>query len=109
MEILKLKDYISLQNTLFTWDSLKNLLPQPLSNYFEKTKNTHNHSTRNSESNGLFPPQVRTLRYGKNSLKYKSIQIWNDLQKKIKENILELKRSTAKKVVIDYFLNQYTK
>ena len=49
-KILKLSDYISLQNALLVKNCFEKQLPQPLLNFFKKTTEQHNHSTRCSAS-----------------------------------------------------------
>ena len=45
-KILKLQDYISLQNALLVKDCLVEQLPKPLINHFKKTNTQHEHSTQ---------------------------------------------------------------
>ena len=78
-KILKLQDYISLQNALQVKDCLDEQLPKPLINDFKKTNTQHEHSTRSASKNCVFVPNVYTDTYGKNSVKYQSTQIWNEL------------------------------
>ena len=75
--ILKLNDYVTLQNFLFAYDHFHNLLPISLQNIFILVENTHEHNTRISTQNFLSLPLTNTKKYGINSIKYQSISAWN--------------------------------
>ena len=54
-----------------------NCLPFDLSNLFLKNKDTNCHITRNASKGGFFVPQICTETFGKNSLKYLAVVLWN--------------------------------
>ena len=58
--ILKLEDYVTLQNFLFAYDHFHNLLPLSLQNIFILVENTHEHNTRITTQNVLSPPLTNT-------------------------------------------------
>ena len=60
-EILKLPDYIALQNTLLTKDFFSEELPKPLNEHFKKLNDQHQHATRSSTNNFIFVPEVHTV------------------------------------------------
>ena len=50
-KILKIRDFITLKNTLLVKDSLEGNTPTPLQNYFTLARNVHEHRTRGAERN----------------------------------------------------------
>ena len=88
-------------------DCLDKQLPKPLINYFKKTNTQHEHSTRSASKNSAFVPNICTATYGKNSVKYKSTQIWNELQRNLNIDLLDQSRPKTKNLVLEYFLNSY--
>ena len=81
-KILKRPDYIALQNTLIK--DFNEELPKPLNEHFKKLNNQHQHATRSSTHHPIFVPKVHTKTYGKNSMKYQSTKLWNNLNKILK-------------------------
>ena len=78
--ILKLRDFISLQNTLLIKDYFDSELPCTFNRYFNKTKMTHTYGTRCSTKNCVSVNKVNTICYGKESIKFNSEKTWNYLQ-----------------------------
>ena len=107
LKILKLSDYISLQNTLFVRDCLKKQIPQAFHSYFKTSNENHSHLTCGALKQMVDLPVVRTETNGRYSITTKSARSWNYLQSKLDKNLLELKRHIAKKAIIEYFLNAY--
>ena len=95
-KILKLQDYISLQNALLVKDCFDEQLPKALINYFNKTNTQHEHWTRSASRNCVFVPNICTDTYCKNSVKYQSTQIWNELQCNLNLDLLDQSRPKAK-------------
>ena len=98
--ILKLNDCVTLENSLFVYDFLKDKLPKCFKNYFKTLKESYNSSmnTRNSKSGCLYLPSVISTKYGLNSIKIKSINSWNYFSITFKEgDLLQLSRSELKK------------
>ena len=106
-KILKIKDYIKLQNILFVRDCLENELPKAFNQYFTKAGTDHNHSTRSRTKNCICVESTKTTTYGKDSLKSQAIKIWNDFQRKSDIDILDIYRSKAKTNITNQFLNSY--
>ena len=77
LEILKVKDQITLLNCLFVHDSLNGKLPKSFGNTFIKLSdvrsNSNTVSTINSKKGCLFLPNVNNSTYGLNSLLRNSI------------------------------------
>ena len=62
-KILKLQDYISLQNSLLVEDCFDEQLPKPLLiNYFKKTNTHYEHSTRSATKNCVFQILLKIAR-----------------------------------------------
>ena len=77
--LLKINDHINLQNFLLAYSSLKGILPSSLQgnmNFLE-----HPHETRNMGCLQLSRPSTKTIIYGSKSIKARSIEIWNSINK----------------------------
>ena len=107
MKILRLEDFISLQNCLFVYDFLKNKLPTCFNRYFQTVKSVHDIDTKSSRLGCLFIPHVSTHTYGLNSITRKSITCWNYFSKLFKSNLSELSRSMLKNKLTSHFLASY--
>ena len=59
------------------------------------------------QKTACFLPQVCIDMYGKNSGKYKSIEICSELQRLLNLDLLDQARPRAKNLIIEYFLNIY--
>ena len=107
-KILKLQDHIKVQNCLFIYDYLNNLLPECFEDYYFKLNYLYfNVQTRNSNLGCLFSPSKNTTRYGLNSITQKSIYSWNYLTKQLKTDLSSLSRYKLKLMLIQHFLNLY--
>ena len=105
-KILKLKDNINIQNFLFAHDSIKNNLPIPLLNqlFFVDT----GHDTRNEDFYQLKKPPTRTITYGTNSIKSKSVEIWNTINRHhFNKKLHEKSRASCMLFAKKYFIDQY--
>ena len=71
-KILKLQDYLFLQNALLVRNCFDEQLPDSLINYFNKTNTEHEHSTHSASQNCVLVPNICTDTYGKNSVKHQS-------------------------------------
>ena len=74
-KILKLTDNISLQNLLFSHDSLNDNLPSSLTGQLSFVNTVNN--TRNEMYYQLDRFRTKTILYGTNSIKSKSVDVWN--------------------------------
>ena len=77
LNILKLKDQITLNNFLLAFDCLIKIAPPSLCEIFEE-KSVANYTTRHSKLKLLKTIKVTSETYGKNSLSFKVPQIWNN-------------------------------
>ncbi len=109
-EILKIADTVSLQNFLFAHDSLCNNLPSPLCGLLHLKETNHN--LRYEDFCQLVKPFSRTITYGSQSIKSKSVDIWNfiNLKNCRSTNYIKLydkSRAVSKKIVKKILLDQY--
>ena len=106
--ILKLPDFIRLQNCLFVRENLNNSLPDCFDDYYFKLNYLYfNIQTRNSSLGWLFSPSRNTTRYGLNSITQKSINIWNSITKSTKIDLSSISRHKIKSLLTQYFIDQY--
>ena len=75
LKILKLPDYIALQNTWLIKDFFIEELPKPLNEHLKKLNDQHQHATHSSTQTSVFFPKVHTETYGKNSIKYQTTKL----------------------------------
>ena len=105
-EILKLIDNINLQNFLFAHDSVNNNLPSSITGQLSLVNTVHN--TRNEMYYQLDRPKSRTILYGTNSIKSKSVDIWNFINLQFyQENLHEKSRPFCKKLVTKFLIGRY--
>ena len=76
LKILKLSDQVKLQNFLYVHNSLNNKVPKSLKNSFTFMTESCPY-TRSTIQNKMALPKVRTLAYGLNSIRYRSVAMWN--------------------------------
>ena len=83
MKILKLKDLVTFNNCIFAYDQLSKNLPNVFTEYFKPTGRQHEHNTRGAKNLLLDIPNVKTAKYGSNSIKVKSVTDWNNIINKL--------------------------
>ena len=104
--ILKIKDFINLQNFLLVHDSLRGVLPASLGGRMVFLE--HVHATRNMGCLQLFRTRTRTVNYGSRCIKAKSVDIWNSINKTHhKEKLHEKSRSVCKNFIFKLLLAEY--
>ena len=104
--ILKLADNIGLQNLLFAHDSLNNNLPSSLIGRLSLVNTVNN--TRNEMYHQLDRIRTRTILYGTNSIKSKSVEVWNFINEHLHlEKLHEKSRLSCKKRVTKFLINRY--
>ena len=105
-EILKLTDHISLQNFLYAHDSLNENLPSSLTGQLSFVNTVH--VTRSEMYYQLDRCKTRTILYGTNSIKSKSVDVWNFINKLFNaENFHEKSRLYCKSYVTKFLLERY--
>ena len=108
-KILKLEDNVNLSNFLFAHDSFTNNLPTVLCNKLHLTENSHQLGTRNIEYRSFILPTVMTTLFCSNSVKYKSVVIWNLMNKKFHSNqLFEKRRNFCKGFIKNHFFESYS-
>ena len=107
MNILKLKDFIMLQNMLFVKDCLSGNVLDSFNDKFHLPKLQLNHTKRSSSTYQLKVNNFKTERYGRKSIVNKYTLDCNNLQKILKQNFQMMKRSDLKTNIKNYFLKQY--
>ena len=107
-KILKLDDSIKLSNYLFAHDNFKNNLPSVLCNSMYLVTNRHSLGTRNILQASFITPNTRTIVYGSNIIKSRSVDIWNSLNKlyHLKE-LYNQKRNFCKGFIKNRFIEGY--
>ena len=106
--ILKLNDFVRLQNCLFVHDYLNDSLPTCFDNYYFKLNYLYfNVQTRNSNLGCLFSPSKNTTKYGLESITQKSISSWNSITKNLKTDMSNIPRHKLKTLLTEYFIKQY--
>ena len=104
--ILKINDYINLQNFLLTYRSLKGQLPSSLQgnmNFLE-----HPHDTRNMGCLQLTRLSSKTINYGSRSITARSIEVWNFINKiHHEQRFLDKSLAVCKKFITKLLLDKY--
>ena len=104
--ILKLADNIALQNFLFAHDSLNNNLPSSLIGQLSLVNTVKN--TRNEMYHQLDRIRTKTILYGTNSIKSKSVDVWNFINEKVyPKKLQEKSKLSCKKIVIKFLIDRY--
>ena len=108
-KLLKLRDYVTLQNLLLVHDFFNNNLPDSFSHYFTLLSTMHDHGTRGAIRGQLWAPNIETVRYGRNSIKNQAILAWNHflMQFAPDTDFLNLSRTQFKKVCLNHLLEKY--
>ena len=107
-KILKFADHIKLSNFIFAYDNLKGNVPSALSDTITLVNLEHGQSSRNQVSNQVNIPAVRTVSSGSNSIKSKSANAWNEINKLfLKNQLFHQKRRSCQSFLKDYFIKNY--
>ena len=93
---MQLKHRVMLNNCLFVFVHLQNLLSKNFENYFSLTSEHHQYLTRGTR---LTIPTIKTIKYGCNSITLKTIKQWNTIQNSRKP---ELTRPKFHDLIINY-------
>ena len=79
INLLKLKDNITLKNCLLVHDYINQKLPESFDKYFILQSELNTIHTRQSSKGSLFMPHVTTEKYGVRSIKHQAICAWNHM------------------------------
>ena len=109
LKFLKIRDFISLQNAVLVNDVFEEKIPSPFSyDLFQKTEpSTFVCVAMNQMNQSAFVPIVNTEIHGINSIKYRSVELWNKLQKALPDDLLNLTRTKAKEQITTTLLKSY--
>jgi hypothetical protein len=106
-EILKVADHISLQDFLYVHDNFKGNLPVSLTGNFSFVNTVNN--TRSEMYHQLDKLRTKTITYGTNSIKSRSVEIWNFINELFHtEKPHEKSRQSCKKLLKKFFIHCYT-
>ena len=105
--ILRLTDFVSLQNCLFVHDYLNNNLPFCFKNYFRTIHVIHGKGTRSQQLGLLFVPHFSTKKYGLSSITRKCINSWNSFSRIFNCSLKTLSRFSLKSRITEYFIDSY--
>ena len=105
--ILRLKDFVSLQNCLFVHDFLNNNVPLCFKNYFRTVNAIHGKGTKSQQLGCLFVPHSSTKKYGLSSITRKCINSWNRFLKVFNCSLKTLSKFSLKTKITEYFINSY--
>ena len=108
LNLLKLRDFVTLQNLLLVHDYLNNNLPESFSGYFTLARDMHTHGTRRALQGQLFVPSIESVCYGKKSIKQQAILTWNTFSQKFPGvELHQYTHSNFKKVIVKHFIDNY--
>ena len=105
LNILKLDDYVKLQNCLFVKSVIMKTAPICFHNYFQITADQHAYNTRNSTNGCLYVTMNNTINYGLNSITNKCIHDWNFFTRNARVNLMCLSMQDFKVTVSSYLLS----
>ena len=87
--ILKFQDKICLENVLFITKSLNNLSPSAFNTWFSFSSDRHNYETSSFTQGNLTKRFCKTNKYGKYSIIVSALELWNKIQKQLKNILLK--------------------
>ena len=113
LRILKLKDFITLQNILFVYDCLEEERMKSFNTTFKQMETNQLYNTRSFNTHQLKKRDFKTEKYGCFSKLSKYLSDWNLLQNALKTNFkktfLKVKHLEIKTLVTNHFFDKYTK
>jgi hypothetical protein len=107
LKILKLDDYILLQNCLLAHDFINNKLPECFNSYFKSVSEIHSQGTRSNQWGCLHIPHFATTKFGLDSITNKCIHSWNHFSKLFKCNLKNLTRNSLKNKIYSHLIDSY--
>ena len=93
LRILKLKDFITLQNVLFVYDCLEEERMKSFNTTFKQTETNQFYNTRSFNTHQLKKRDFKTEKYDHFSILSKCLSDWNLLQNVLKTNFKKIKKS----------------
>ncbi len=119
LNLIKVRDLISINRLKLVYDFLNNRLPDDLTSLFSLTSDIHTTSRdlKSSINKLIYIPSFKTITYGKDSLRYQCAKLWNTIFKtgeiqveadKLKK-LAEIKTiNKFKEAIKKYYLYSYT-
>ena len=105
-KIIKVADKVRIGNCLFINKYTNNKLPSIFTNWFTFSSMSHNYQTLFASKGNLQIPSVQTTSYGENAFVYMVIKTWNDIQKEMKDVMLNtFSLVKLKSLLIEFYLN----
>ena len=105
--IIKVADKVKIENCLFINKYSNNKLPSIFTNWFTFSAMSPNYQTLFASKENLQIPSVQTT-YGKNAFVYMVIKTWNDIQKEMKDVMLNtFSLVKLKSLLIEFYLNMH--
>ena len=106
--ILTFQGKICLENILFVSKSLNNLSPSVFNTWFSFSSDQHNYETSSSTQGNLTKLFYKTNKYGKYSITVSAVEVWNKIQKQLKNILLkDLPPNKTKTVVSNFYFKSY--
>ena len=105
LRILKLKDFVKLQNILFVYDCLEEERIKSFNTTFKRMETDQFHNAISFNAHQLKRRDFKTEKYGCFSLLSKCLSDWNLPQNALKTNFKKVKRSETKALVTNHFLD----
>ena len=99
LRIIKLKDFITLQNVLFVCDYLEEERMKSLNTTFKQMETNQFYNTRSFNTHQLKRRDFKTEKYGCFSILSKCLSDWNLLQNALKTNFKKINCSEIKTLV----------
>ena len=100
--LLKLGDFIYLDNALFMHDYYSYGLPSTFNSLFKSSNKVHQYATRLASKKSYYLPKVRT-NYGKFNIRSSGAKLWNA----IKENVKSASRFRFKELLKESVISKY--
>jgi hypothetical protein len=104
--ILRLQDFLNIQNSLLIHDFLHDNLPSCFKDYYFK-KNTRQIQTRNSQIGCIFVPSKNTTTYGLESISQQAILTWNNCTQRQQTDLSALSRYELKNLLYRSYIDSY--
>ena len=105
-KILRLEDFLKIQNSLLIHDFLHDNLPACFKDYYFQ-KNTRQVQTRNSQIGCIFIPSKNTTTFGLESISQQAIYNWNSCTKTHQKDLGNLSRFELKKLLNTTYIDSY--
>ena len=96
LRILKLKDFITLQNVLFVYDCLEEERMKSFNTTFKQMETNQFYNTRSFNTHQLKKRDFKTEKYGRFSILSKRLSDWHLLQNDLKTNFKKLNVQKSK-------------